>query len=39
MARFFWRVLAPILWMDEILHHLETMTNYGLLVFTGESSF
>ena len=28
-----------ILWMDEILHHFETMTNDNLLVFTGESSF
>ena len=25
--------------MDEILHHLETMGDHGLLVFTGESSF
>ena len=28
-----------LLWMDEILHHLETMGNRCLLVFTGESSF
>ena len=28
-----------LLWMDEILHHLETMGNHYLLVFTGESSF
>ena len=28
-----------ILWMDEILHHLEIMGNHCLLVFTGESSF
>ena len=26
-------------WMDEILHHFETMGNYCLLVFTGESPF
>ena len=28
-----------ILWMDEILHHFETMANHYLLVFIGESSF
>ena len=28
-----------ILWMDEILHHVETMNNLCSLVFTGESSF
>ena len=28
-----------ILWMDEILHHFETMGNHNLLAFTGESSF
>ena len=28
-----------LLWMDEILHHLRTMGNHCLLVFTGESSF
>ena len=28
---------AIILWMNEILHHLETMGNHCLLVFTGES--
>ena len=27
-----------ILWMDKILHHLETMGNHCLLEFTGESS-
>ena len=27
-----------VLWMDEILHHFETMGNHCLLVFTGESS-
>ena len=27
-----------VLWMDEILHHLEAMGNHCLLVFTGESS-
>ena len=31
--------MAFLLWMDEILHHLETMGNHCLLVFTGESSF
>ena len=28
-----------ILWMDEILHHFETMGNHCLLVFTREASF
>ena len=28
-----------LLWMDEILHHLETMGSHGCLVFTGESTF
>ena len=28
-----------ILWMDEILHHLEAMGNHCWLVFTGEPSF
>ena len=27
------------MWMDEILHHLETMGNHNSLVCTGESSF
>ena len=27
------------LWMDKILHHLETMGNHCALAFTGESSF
>ena len=27
-----------MLWMDEILHHLELMGYHCLLVFTGESS-
>ena len=27
------------LWMDEILHHSETMGHHCLLVFSGESSF
>ena len=26
-------------WMDEILHHFETMGNHCWLIFTGESSF
>ena len=30
--------LSNTLWMDEIPHHLETMKNHSLLVFTGESS-
>ena len=30
-------IAAAILWMDEILHHLETMRNHCSLVFTGES--
>ena len=30
---------APILWVDKILHHFETMGNHCSLVFTGESSF
>ena len=30
--------VSPILWMDEILHHLQTMGNHCLLVFTGESN-
>ena len=38
-----WQILREamvvILWMDEILHHLETMGNHCLLVFTGDSSF
>ena len=29
---------APM-WMDEILHHVETSGNHGLLVFAGELSF
>ena len=28
-----------ILWMDEILHHFETMVNQCWVVITGESSF
>ena len=32
-------VCLGILWMNEILHHLETMGNHGWLVFTGESTF
>ena len=28
-----------ILWMDEILHHFETVVNHCLLVFTRNSSF
>ena len=28
-----------LLWLDEILHHFETMGNHLLLVFTRESSF
>ena len=28
---------SAILWIDEILHHVEAMGNHGLLVFTGES--
>ena len=31
--------IASILWMDEILHHFQTMGNHCLLVFTGESPF
>ena len=31
--------VAIILWMDKILHHIETMGNHFLLVFTGEPSF
>ena len=31
--------VKEILWMDEILHHFETMGHHCLLVFTGESSF
>ena len=27
------------LWMDEILHHFETMGNHCLLAFAGQSSF
>ena len=30
---------VDLLWMNKILHHLETMKNHCLLVFTGESSF
>ena len=30
---------VSILWMDEILHHLETMGHHCWLVYTGESSF
>ena len=33
------RESPEILWMDEILHHFETMGKHCLLVFTGESSF
>ena len=33
------QVVFVILWMDEILHHFETMGSRCLLVFTGESSF
>ena len=29
----------PILWMDEFLHHFETMGDHCLLVFTRESLF
>ena len=32
-------VKQPIPWMDEILHHFETMTNHFLRVCTGESTF
>ena len=32
-------VIGLLLWMDEILHHFETMGIHCLLVFTGESSF
>ena len=28
-----------LLWMDEILHHFESMRNHCLLVFTGKSTF
>ena len=31
--------LKEVLWMDEILHHFETMRNDYRLVFAGESSF
>ena len=31
--------LPNILWVDEILHHVETTGNHCLLVFTGQSSF
>ena len=31
--------LGYLLWMDEILHHFETMGSHCSLVFTGESSF
>ena len=27
------------LWMDDMLHHFETMGNHGFLAFTGEASF
>ena len=27
-----------MLWMDEILHHFETMANHGCSVFTGKSN-
>ena len=30
--------IDPILRMDEILHHFETMGNHNLLVFTGNQS-
>ena len=30
--------LGGLLWMDEILHHFETMRRHCLLVFTGEPS-
>ena len=33
------RPLSMILWMDKILHQIETMGNQCALVFTGESSF
>ena len=29
---------GDLLWMDDILHHLETMGNHCLLAFTRESS-
>ena len=32
-------VFALLLWMDEILHHFETMGSHCSLLFTGESSF
>ena len=31
--------LQTLLWMDEILHHLESMGNRCWLAVTGESSF
>ena len=31
--------ISVILWMDRILHYLESMRNHCLLAFTGESSF
>ena len=31
-------VCIDVLWMDEILHHFETIRNQGLLAFIGESS-
>ena len=33
----FQEIHTPILWMDETLHHWETMGNHCSLVFTGES--
>ena len=29
---------SSILWMDEILQHLETMGNQCLMILTGESN-
>ena len=37
---FFVVLLAgAILWIDEIMHHFETMGNHCWLAFTGDSSF
>ena len=30
--------VGPILWMDELLHHFEAMTNDCLLIFAWEST-
>ena len=30
--------VQELLWMDEILHHFDTMGSQYLLVFIGESS-